>query len=58
MLPFTREQFLAVFVVHNHALWPLHLAAALLGIATMWALLGPRSGLALLVLWRHRDAAP
>jgi Family of unknown function (DUF6064) len=33
MLPFTREQFLAVFVVHNQALWPAHLAAALLGLA-------------------------
>lgn len=36
MLPFTREQFLAVFVAHNHALWPAPLAAGLLGIAIVW----------------------
>jgi hypothetical protein len=38
MLPFTREQFLAVFVVHTHALWPAQLAAALLGLAIVSAL--------------------
>ena len=38
MLPFTREQFLAIFVVHNHALWPAQLAAALLGLAIVSAL--------------------
>jgi hypothetical protein len=26
MLPFTREQFLAVFVVHNQGVWPAQLA--------------------------------
>jgi Family of unknown function (DUF6064) len=42
MLPFTREQFLAVFVVHNHALWPLQLAAAVLGIVVIRTLLRRR----------------
>jgi Family of unknown function (DUF6064) len=38
MLPFSREQFLAVFVAHNHALWPAQLAAALLGGVIVWTL--------------------
>ncbi len=38
MLTFTREQFLAVFVAHNHALWPAQLAARLLGIVIVWYL--------------------
>ncbi len=29
MLPFTREQFLTVFVGYNEAVWPVELAAAL-----------------------------
>ena len=32
MLPFTREQFLAVFVSYNEAIWPVQVAAYLLGI--------------------------
>jgi hypothetical protein len=31
MLPFTREQFLGVFVTYNEAIWPLQVAAYLLG---------------------------
>ena len=31
MLPFTSEQFLAVFVNYNNAIWPLQIAAYLLG---------------------------
>lgn len=38
MLPFTREQFLAVFVGHNHALWPAQIAAALLGLVIVFTL--------------------
>jgi Family of unknown function (DUF6064) len=38
MLPFSREQFLAVFVAHNHALWPAQLAAGLLGLVIVWTL--------------------
>jgi hypothetical protein len=36
MLPFDREQFLAVFVAHHHALWPAQLAAALLFADGVW----------------------
>ena len=31
MLPFTPEQFLAVFVNYNNAIWPIQIAAYLLG---------------------------
>jgi hypothetical protein len=31
MLPFTPEQFLLVFVKHNNAIWPIQIAAYLLG---------------------------
>jgi Family of unknown function (DUF6064) len=31
MLPFTSEQFLAVFVAYNEAIWPIQIAAYLLG---------------------------
>ena len=31
MLPFTSEQFLAVFANYNHAIWPVQIAAGLLG---------------------------
>jgi hypothetical protein len=31
MLPFTREQFLTVFVSYNNAIWPVQIAAYLLG---------------------------
>ena len=31
MLPFTAEQFLAVFVNYNNAIWPSQIAAYLLG---------------------------
>lgn len=43
MLPFTVEQFLGVFVQYNQAIWPMHIAAYLLGIATLvLALTRPR----------------
>lgn len=32
MLPFTSEQFLAVFVAYNEAIWPIQIAAYLLGV--------------------------
>jgi hypothetical protein len=31
MLPFSPEQFLAVFVNYNNAIWPVQIAAYLLG---------------------------
>ena len=41
MLPFTREQFLAVFVGYNEAVWPVELLTAALGVATVVAVLRP-----------------
>ena len=39
MLPFTRTQFIAVFVEHNLDVWPLQVAAALLALAMIvWLL--------------------
>jgi len=35
MLPFTREQFLGVFVTYNDAIWPLQIAAYLFGIVVV-----------------------
>jgi uncharacterized protein DUF6064 len=35
MLPFTPEQFLAVFVTYNNAIWPVQIAAYLLGIVAV-----------------------
>jgi integral membrane sensor domain MASE1 len=39
MLPFTREQFLGVFVTYNDAIWPLQIVTYLLGIVVVVALL-------------------
>ncbi len=41
MLPFTREQFLAFFVGYNEAVWSVELLAAVLGVATVVAILRP-----------------
>jgi Family of unknown function (DUF6064) len=43
MLPFTRDQFLAVFVDYNETIWPLQLTAYLLGVLAL-ALLVMRPG--------------
>jgi hypothetical protein len=59
VLPFSREQFLAVFAQYNAAIWPLQVVAALLGIAIVVALLWRSAraerwvlaGLALMWLW-------
>lgn len=59
MLPFTREQFLAVFVGYNEAVWPVELLAAVLGVGTVVAVLRPFptsnrlvwAGTALMWLW-------
>jgi hypothetical protein len=59
MLPFTSEQFLAVFANYNSAIWPIQIAAYLLGgFAVALLLLKPREGnriisgvLALMWLW-------
>ena len=40
-VPFTREQFLAVFVGYSEAIWPVELLAAVLGVATVVAVLRP-----------------
>jgi hypothetical protein len=45
MLPFTSEQFLAVFVNYNSAIWPIQIAAYLLGgVAVALLFLKPRGG--------------
>jgi hypothetical protein len=59
MVPFTSEQFLAVFVSYNTAVWPTQIAAYLLGgVAVALVFLKPREGdriiagiLALMWLW-------
>lgn len=59
MLPFTSEQFLAVFVNYNNAIWPIQIAAYLLGgVAVALLLRKTREGdrviagiLALMWLW-------
>lgn len=42
MLPFTTEQFFAVFAAYNRAIWPLQIAAYLLGIAAVALAVWPR----------------
>ena len=59
MLPFSREQFIAVFAQYNVAIWPAQVAAALLGIGivvTLWrgtasAARTVGGGLALMWVW-------
>lgn len=59
MLPFTRDQFLAVFAEYNVAVWPAQVVAYLLGLAMVVALLRPSrrtdavvgAGLALMWIW-------
>lgn len=59
MLPFSRAQFLEAFAQYNAAIWPLQLAAALLGCAIVVASARPLrtgsrlidAGLALMWLW-------
>lgn len=41
MLPFTREEFLAVFISYNDAIWPLQVGADLLGIIAVALLFRP-----------------
>lgn len=41
MLPFTREQFFAVFADYNAAVWPVQVLAYLAGLAVVAALLRP-----------------
>jgi len=41
VLPFSREQFLAVFAAYNQAIWPAQLVAYLLGAAAVAALFRP-----------------
>jgi Family of unknown function (DUF6064) len=42
MLPFTREQFIAVFVVYNNAIWPLQLVAYLIGFVAFILVFWPK----------------
>ncbi|MBZ0228905.1 MAG: DUF6064 family protein [Bauldia sp.] len=44
MLPFTREQFLDVFVAYNDAIWPAQVAAYLLGIVAVALVFRPTRG--------------
>ena len=41
MLPFTREQFLVVFVVYNEMVWPAQVLAYLLGLLMVVLILWP-----------------
>jgi hypothetical protein len=41
MLPFTRDQFIAVFAAYNQAVWPVQLLAYLLGLVIVVLLLRP-----------------
>lgn len=59
MLPFTRDEFLAVFAAYNLAVWPAQLVAYLLGLGMVLALLRPTRrgqrmvgvGLGLMWIW-------
>jgi hypothetical protein len=59
MLPFTRGQFFALFVVYNEAVWPAQIVALVLGLAMLAAVVRPSpqrsrfvtAGLALMWLW-------
>lgn len=59
MLPFTREQFIAVFADYNAAVWPAQIVACAVGLAMVGAVLRPspaadrwvRAGLALMWAW-------
>ena len=59
MLPFTREQFLVVFVVYNEVVWPAQVLAYLLGLLMVVLILWPSeqrsrviaTGLAAMWLW-------
>ena len=59
MLPFTRDQFIAVFADYNRAVWPVQVFAYLLGAAMVAMLLRPSraadrfvgSGLGLMWIW-------
>jgi len=59
MLPFTREQFVQVFVDYNQAVWPAAVVAYLVGLGVIGALLRPSrasgrvvgGGLALMWIW-------
>ncbi len=59
MLPFMREQFLAVFVAYNEAVWPVQIVAYLLGLVMVILIIRPSAqrsrvvaaGLALMWLW-------
>ena len=59
MLPFTREQFLAVFVTYNETVWPAQVLAYLLGLLMVVAIIRPSTqrsrwvaaGLAAMWLW-------
>jgi hypothetical protein len=59
MLPFTRDQFLAVFVAYNEAAWPAQVLAFLLGLLMVALIIWPSrqrsrvvaAGLAAMWLW-------
>lgn len=44
MLPFTREQFLAIFVAYNEAVWPVQVLAYLLGLLMIVLVIRPSAG--------------
>ena len=44
MLPFSYEQFMAVFVAYNQAIWPAQIVAVILGLAVVYVVWRPRKG--------------
>jgi len=44
MLPFTRDQFLALFVQYNKEIWPVQIGAYVLGLAMVFLLFVPSRG--------------
>ena len=63
MLPFTHDQFIAVFAAYNEAIWPVQLLALLLGLAICALIVGRAAragvpcGLALAALWTWTGVA-
>lgn len=42
-MPFTTDQFFAVFEAYNTAIWPAHIGAYAIGIVTLWSIVAERA---------------